>query len=108
MGRGSALAQVSADIVLLGDSLLNVSDAIEIAHRTQRVIKQNLAWAAGYNLLALPLAAFGFIPPWLAAVGMSVSSIVVVLNALRLAPRRQGRGGKAQENSAGDAVPAVR
>ncbi|MFN3397486.1 MAG: hypothetical protein ACK4ZS_03015, partial [Sulfurimicrobium sp.] len=51
---------------------------------TMSVMKQNFAWAAGYNLLALPFAAMGFIPPWLAALGMSVSSLVVVLNALRL------------------------
>jgi Cu2+-exporting ATPase len=86
MGRASALAQVSADIVLIGDSLSALPEAIEIARRTQRIVKQNLAWAAGYNLIALPLAAMGYVPPWLAAVGMSVSSIVVVLNALRLSP----------------------
>jgi Cu2+-exporting ATPase len=87
MGRASALAQVSADIVLVGDSLRALPEAIDVARKTQRIIKQNLAWAATYNLLALPLAAFGFVPPWLAAIGMSISSIVVVLNALRLAPR---------------------
>jgi Cu2+-exporting ATPase len=87
MGRGSALAQASADIVLVGDRLSALPWAIDIAQRTQRVVKQNLTWAAAYNLIALPLAAFGFVPPWLAAVGMSASSIVVVLNALRLCPR---------------------
>ena len=87
MSRASALAQVSADIVLIGDSLKALPDAIDIANRVQRIIKQNLAWAATYNMLALPLAAFGYVPPWLAAIGMSFSSIVVVMNALRLAPR---------------------
>jgi Cu2+-exporting ATPase len=87
MGRASALAQVSADIVLVGDSLSALPNAIDVARRTQRIIKQNLAWAATYNLLALPIAALGFVPPWLAAIGMSFSSIVVVTNAMRLNPR---------------------
>jgi Cu2+-exporting ATPase len=50
-------------------------------------MRQNLAWAAAYNLAAIPLAAMGWIPPWLAAIGMSVSSILVVLNARRIATR---------------------
>jgi Cu2+-exporting ATPase len=88
MGRASALAQVCADIVLIGDTLGALPAAIDIARRTQRVVKQNLMWAATYNVIALPLAALGFVPPWLAAVGMSASSIVVVLNALRLSPKK--------------------
>ncbi|HYM35887.1 MAG TPA: heavy metal translocating P-type ATPase, partial [Steroidobacteraceae bacterium] len=63
MGRASALAQVSADIVLIGDSLGALPDAIDIARRTQQVIKQNLVWAIVYNLVALPLAALGLVPP---------------------------------------------
>jgi Cu2+-exporting ATPase len=51
---------------------------------TRRVIRQNLVWAAGYNLIGIPFAAAGYVPPWLAAVGMSLSSLLVVLNALRL------------------------
>jgi Cu2+-exporting ATPase len=86
MGRASALAQVSADIVLIGDNLRALPDAIDMARRVQRVVKQNLTWATLYNLLALPLAAFGFVPPRLAAIGMSASSIIVVLNSLRLSP----------------------
>jgi Cu2+-exporting ATPase len=54
----------------------------------RRVVRQNLFWSAAYNFGALPLAAFGFIPPWLAAVGMSLSSVFVVLNAMRLLPKR--------------------
>jgi len=84
MGRGSALAQTSADLILVRESLEDLPRAIELARRTQRVIRQNLAWAIAYNLAALPLAALGFIPPWLAAIGMSLSSVVVVLNAMRL------------------------
>jgi len=101
MGRASALAQVSADIVLIGDSLRALPDAIDVARRTQRVINQNLAWAAAYNLLALPLAALGHIPPWLAAIGMSFSSIVVVMNALRLAPRKASRDSRFEIRESG-------
>ena len=61
-----------------------VSTAIEISRGTLRVVRQNLAWAIVYNALALPLAALGFVPPWAAAIGMSASSLIVVLNALRL------------------------
>jgi len=84
MGRGSALAQTSADLILVRDSLDDLPHTVELARRTQRVIRQNLAWSIGYNLAALPLAALGFVPPWLAAIGMSLSSVVVVLNAMRL------------------------
>jgi Cu2+-exporting ATPase len=84
MGSGSQLAQASADMVLLSESLQQLPFAIRTARRMQRIIRQNFAWAIGYNLLAIPLAASGIIPPWLAAIGMSVSSLVVVLNALRL------------------------
>ena len=59
-------------------------EMIRFARRSQQKIVQNLAWALGYNALALPLAVMGFVPPWAAAIGMSASSLVVVLNALRL------------------------
>ncbi len=85
MGSGAALAQRSADLVLNGTSLDAIPAAIDLARRTRRIIHQNLAWALGYNLLALPLAIFGMVTPWLAALGMAVSSLVVTLNALRLA-----------------------
>lgn len=84
MGRGSALAQTSADLILVRDSLEDLPAVVQLARRTQRVIRQNLTWAIVYNLAALPLAALGFVPPWLAAIGMSLSSIAVVLNAMRL------------------------
>ncbi len=85
LGSGSALAQASADLVALRGDLTALPDAVRLARRTTRVIRQNLAWSAAYNLVALPVAAFGLVPPWLAAVGMSASSLLVVLNALRLA-----------------------
>jgi len=89
MAAGTPLAQTSADMVLLGDSLAPLSEGVMHARRTLRIVRQNLAWAAGYNLTALPLAAAGIITPWMAALGMSASSLLVVLNALRLA-RQQG------------------
>ena len=84
IGDGTALAQRAADFVL-GGSLRQLPAAIAIARRTQRIIRQNLAWALGYNVLALPLAAAGLVTPWLAALGMALSSLLVTANALRLA-----------------------
>jgi len=82
--HGALLAQTSADVVMLGESLAPLTTAVEMSRKTMRIVRQNLAWAIIYNALALPLAAAGFVAPWLAAIGMSVSSLVVVLNALRL------------------------
>ncbi|MEO0424380.1 MAG: cation-translocating P-type ATPase [Pseudomonadota bacterium] len=84
LASGTDLAQVSADMVLLGDALTPLAQAVDHARRTVRLIRQNLSWAILYNLTALPLAAMGLVPPWLAAIGMSLSSLVVVGNALRL------------------------
>jgi Cu2+-exporting ATPase len=84
MGRGSALAQTSADLILVRDSLDELPGTVDLARRTQRIVRQNLAWSIVYNLAALPIAAFGLVPPWLAAIGMSLSSVLVVLNAMRL------------------------
>ena len=86
MGRGAALAHASADMILIGDDLDGLPAAILLARRTLRVARQNLVWSAVYNFGSLPLAAVGLIPPWLAALGMSLSSIAVVLNAARLLP----------------------
>ncbi|HRP35330.1 MAG TPA: heavy metal translocating P-type ATPase [Gammaproteobacteria bacterium] len=92
MAAGTPLAQTSADMVLLGESLAPLVTGVATARRTVRIVRQNLAWAAGYNLVALPLAAAGFITPWMAALGMSASSLLVVLNALRLSrPTRAER-----------------
>jgi len=84
MSRGSALALASADLILVGDSLRALPAAFAVARRAKAIIRQNLLWAAGYNLTAMPLAALGWVPPWMAAIGMSLSSIMVVLNSLRL------------------------
>jgi len=82
--HGALLAQTSADVVLLGDTLSPVTTAIQVSRQTLKIVRQNLAWAIVYNAAALPLAAMGFVPPWAAAIGMSASSLIVVLNALRL------------------------
>lgn len=84
MGGGTQLAQASADMVLLSEQLSHLVEGLTMSQRTLRIIRQNLGWALGYNLLALPLAAMGLVAPWMAALGMSASSLLVVLNALRL------------------------
>ncbi|MDR3444960.1 MULTISPECIES: heavy metal translocating P-type ATPase [unclassified Dyella] len=89
MGEGASLAQRAADMVLTAPSLLRVPSAIRLARRTKRIIRQNFAWAVGYNLLALPLAMTGHVTPALAALGMALSSLTVTANALRLM-RQQG------------------
>ena len=83
-GSGTELAQVSADIILLGDRLDVLAGTVRNARRTLRVIRQNLGWTMAYNAVALPLAMAGLVTPLIAAIGMSASSLLVVLNALRL------------------------
>ena len=85
MGGGTELARTQSDIVLLGENLRQLAVGVAIARKTMRVIRQNLGWAFAYNLLAIPAAMAGWVTPWMAGVGMSVSSLLVVLNALRLA-----------------------
>ena len=85
MGSGAALAQSHADAVLLSGRLRDLLDAARTASHTMSVIRQNLLWASVYNLLAIPAAALGLLSPWMAGLGMSASSALVVLNALRLA-----------------------
>ncbi len=84
MASGASLAQRSADLVLTANALLRIPQAIAIARRARRIIRQNIAWAVAYNLLALPVAACGLVTPWMAAVGMALSSLTVTANALRL------------------------
>ena len=94
MGRGAAAAAARADAVLIGDDPSRLLAALDIARHARRIVKQNLAWALGYNLVALPLAASGAVPPWAAAIGMSLSSLAVAANALRLGcstPHEPGR-----------------
>lgn len=84
MGNASDLTRTSADGVLISGNLEHLADALCQADRTQKIIRQNLLWALGYNLTALPLAAAGMVSPWMAAAGMTLSSLLVVANALRL------------------------
>ena len=88
MGRGAAAAAARAGAVLIGDDPRRLLAGVDVARRARRIVKQNLAWAAGYNLVALPLAASGAVPPWAAAIGMSLSSLAVVGNALHLGRAR--------------------
>lgn len=84
MGQGAQLAHASADMVVLSERLTALASGVRKARATRTVIKQNLAWAVLYNVAAVPLAAAGWVAPWMAAIGMSFSSLVVVFNALRL------------------------
>lgn len=81
---GAELAQANADVLLCDGRLNNLIYLRNIARQAQTILKQNERWAISYNTLAMPAAALGFIPPWLAAIFMSISSLVVVLNALRI------------------------
>ena len=92
MGGGTPLAAASADMVLLGERLAPLPAALALARRSLRVIRQNLAWALAYNLAALPAAAAGWVAPWMAALGMSLSSLLVVANSLRLLRPGPGEG----------------
>ncbi len=97
MGTGSQLAAASADFILLSNSISTIYSGYRLSVRTLAIIRQNLMWAIGYNILAVPAAAMGYIQPWLAAIGMSASSLVVVLNALRLSKQGRGTSNEGQE-----------
>ena len=89
MGEGADVAQAAADMVMLGSRLAMLSEGVALARKTQRIIRENLGWALGYNLIAIPAAALGYVTPWIAGIGMSASSLLVVLNALRLSEFKQ-------------------
>ncbi|PLR97548.1 heavy metal translocating P-type ATPase [Bacillus sp. T33-2] len=84
IGTGTDVAMEAADITLMRGDLNSIADAIVMSKKTIRNIKQNLFWAFGYNTLGIPVAALGFLAPWLAGAAMAFSSVSVVLNALRL------------------------
>lgn len=84
LDAGTALARASADAIALSRRLMTIVDAADVAARTRRIIRQNIGWAIAYNVVAVPLAASGYLAPWMAALGMSLSSFIVVMNALRL------------------------
>ena len=81
---GADVARDGADVVLLGDDMGVLPLMIDQAVRTRAVIRQNLSWASAYNIIAVPLAVLGYVKPWIAALGMSASSLLVLGNALRL------------------------
>jgi Cu2+-exporting ATPase len=83
-GNAVPLAQSKSDLVLMGGSLMVVAQSVKLARHTLRVVKQNLVWAAAYNAVCVPLAVVGWLPAWLAGLGMALSSLCVVLNSLRL------------------------
>ncbi|HEY0953683.1 MAG TPA: HAD-IC family P-type ATPase, partial [Roseateles sp.] len=85
MGEGAMLARSAADALLLSNRLMVIPQALALAKKTRRVLRQNLAWAALYNLACVPLALTGWLPPLAAGVGMACSSLLVVLNSQRLA-----------------------
>ena len=86
--ESSDLVKANADVLLLSRRLGALVELVAVSRRTRRIVRQNMAWALGYNMTAMPLAALGFMPPWLAALGMAGSSILVMSNASRLL--RQG------------------
>lgn len=101
MGEGSALAQVHADCVLLSGRLSSLSELADTATQTVAIMRQNLVWALIYNVIAIPAAAFGLLNPWMSGIGMSLSSALVVANALRL----QRKPGASTIKAANDVAP---
>ena len=84
MGSGTDIAKSGADVILLNNKLSTLNLLRKVAAKTGRIIKQNYMWAFGYNAIVLPLAVCGYITPYMAVIGMSLSSILVVTNSLRL------------------------
>ena len=102
LASGAELAQAASDIVLAGERLDALADARATARQTMAILRQNQRWALGYNLVTVPFAALGFVPPWLAAIGMSLSSLVVIMNAMRIG--RDGHGEAAPAQAEREAV----
>jgi P-type Cu2+ transporter len=88
MGQGALVARAQADAVIVSGRWSDVLRAHATARQTLRIVRQNLVWAAAYNAACLPLAVAGWLPPWAAGLGMALSSLVVVLNALRAGRER--------------------
>jgi Cu2+-exporting ATPase len=99
MGQGAPIAQVRSDLVLMSNRLQDLAGAVKTTGRALSLIRQNLGWALVYNLIAVPAAVSGMLLPWHAAIGMSLSSLIVVLNSLRIFTR--------QSQMQLDAVPGV-
>ncbi|AGG89301.1 heavy metal translocating P-type ATPase [Rhodanobacter denitrificans] len=101
LASGTELAQAHADLLLLDGHLGSLADARAIARQSRQLMAQSRRWSLLYNLCAVPFAAFGLVPPWLAGIGMSLSSLVVILNALRI-------GGDTAAGRSGASGPAAR
>lgn len=84
LDQGAALAQSQADFIVLGGRLEAIPGAVHTSRKAMQVVRQNLLWSAAYNFTCIPLAVMGYLPPWLAGLGMALSSLGVVLNALRV------------------------
>lgn len=84
MGQGAPISQTRSDCLLMSNRLSDLSFSVQLAKKAYRLIRQNLAWALLYNVIAIPAAVLGYLAPWHAALGMSVSSLLVVVNGLRL------------------------
>jgi len=82
--QGTQLARSASDLILMGNSLTSVKELLQVSKKTNKIIKQNIVWALIYNLSVTPLAMMGYLTPWMAAIGMSLSSLFVVLNAKRI------------------------
>ncbi len=82
--QATQLARAASDFIIMGQSLRGIKDLIHISHNTHQIIRQNITWAILYNISITPLAIMGYLTPWMAAIGMSVSSLFVVLNAKRI------------------------
>lgn len=94
LASGSELARAGGDIVLDGAQLGALPEARRLAQQTLAVLRQNQRWALVYNLTVVPFGALGLVPPWLAAIGMSTSSLIVILNALRIGRQKQAPGAR--------------
>jgi len=87
MTDATDITKVNADMILMRESLTLIEKAYKLSLKTRQIIKQNIVWAISYNLIGVPLAMAGLLTPWIAALGMSFSSLIVILNALRLAKK---------------------
>jgi Cu2+-exporting ATPase len=96
MGGAVPLAQARSDLVMLGSRLLELPTLVRRARLTLRVVRQNLAWALFYNACFVPLAVAGWLPAWLAGLGMAVSSLWVIAHSLRLARPMAGESSPAE------------
>jgi Cu2+-exporting ATPase len=84
MGQGAPISQSRSDLLLMSNRLTDLAYGVKLSSMALKLIRQNLAWAVAYNLIAIPAAVTGLLEPWHAALGMSLSSVIVVCNALRL------------------------